>query len=152
MHVDYTLYLQLGPWSYGSWIYCYLCNHCLSPRMLWVRTQLKQGLLDTTLCNNVCQWLAAGWWFSSDTLVSPTNKPDRYNIAEILLKVALNTKTLTQRLLSMLCKKSWHWVSVLLGILYLFLAYSWSVIIHLYILILSITYCVARVNCKKQCH
>jgi len=19
------------PWSYGSWIYNYLCNHCLSP-------------------------------------------------------------------------------------------------------------------------
>jgi hypothetical protein len=27
-----------GPWwSYGSWIYNYLCNQCLSPLMLWVR-------------------------------------------------------------------------------------------------------------------
>jgi len=25
-------------WSYGSWIYNYLCNQCLSPLMLWVRT------------------------------------------------------------------------------------------------------------------
>jgi hypothetical protein len=25
------------PWSYGSWIYNYLCNRCLSPLMLWVR-------------------------------------------------------------------------------------------------------------------
>ena len=25
-------------WSYGSWIYNYLCNHCLSPLTLWVRT------------------------------------------------------------------------------------------------------------------
>jgi len=25
------------PWSYGSWIYNYLCNQCLSPLMLWVR-------------------------------------------------------------------------------------------------------------------
>jgi hypothetical protein len=24
------------PWSYGSWIYNYLCNQCLSPLMLWV--------------------------------------------------------------------------------------------------------------------
>jgi len=26
------------PWSYGSWIYHYLCNQCLSPLKLWVRT------------------------------------------------------------------------------------------------------------------
>jgi hypothetical protein len=25
-------------WSYGSWIYNYLCNECLSPLTLWVRT------------------------------------------------------------------------------------------------------------------
>jgi hypothetical protein len=25
-------------WSYGSWIYNYLCNQCLSPLKLWVRT------------------------------------------------------------------------------------------------------------------
>ena len=25
------------PWSYGSLIYNYLCNQCLSPLMLWVR-------------------------------------------------------------------------------------------------------------------
>jgi len=25
-------------WSYGSWIYNYLCNQCLSSLKLWVRT------------------------------------------------------------------------------------------------------------------
>jgi hypothetical protein len=35
--------------------------------------------------------LATGWWFSPDTRVSSTNKTDRYDITEILLKVALNT-------------------------------------------------------------
>jgi len=25
-------------WSYGSWIFNYLCNQCLSPLKLWVRT------------------------------------------------------------------------------------------------------------------
>jgi len=35
-----------------------------------------------------------GWWFSPDTPVSSTNKTDRHDIAEILLKVALNTITL----------------------------------------------------------
>jgi hypothetical protein len=27
-------------WSYGSWIYNYLCNQCLSPLTLWVRVPL----------------------------------------------------------------------------------------------------------------
>jgi hypothetical protein len=34
-------------------------------------------------------------WFSPDTLVSSTNKPDHHDMTEILLKVALNTITLT---------------------------------------------------------
>ena len=37
----------------------------------------------------------AGRLFSSGTQVSPTNKTDRHDITEILLKVALNTITLT---------------------------------------------------------
>jgi hypothetical protein len=43
------------------------------------------------LCDNVCQLLATGRWFSSGTPVSSTNKTDRHLITEILLKVALNT-------------------------------------------------------------
>jgi hypothetical protein len=68
----------------------------LSPLMLWVRTPLRQGVLDTTLCDKECQWYVTGQWFSPDTPVSSTNKTDRYNIAEILSKVALNTLTLTR--------------------------------------------------------
>ena len=50
-------------------------------------------VLYTTLCNEVCQWLTAGRWFSPGTLVSSTNKFDHNDITEIpvLLKVALNT-------------------------------------------------------------
>jgi hypothetical protein len=33
----------------------------------------------------------ADWWFSLGTPVSSTNKSDRYDITEILLKVMLNT-------------------------------------------------------------
>ena len=44
----------------------------------------------TTLCDKGCQWLATGWWFSPGSLVSSTNKTDRHDIAEILLKVVLN--------------------------------------------------------------
>jgi hypothetical protein len=43
----------------------------------------------------VSQYLAAGRWFSPGTLVSSTNKTDRHNINEILLKVVLNTISLT---------------------------------------------------------
>jgi len=35
-------------WSYGSWIYNYLCNQCLSPLTFWVRILLRKGVLDTT--------------------------------------------------------------------------------------------------------
>jgi hypothetical protein len=36
-------------------------------------------------------YFLSGQWFSPGTLVSSTNKFDRHNITEILLKVALNT-------------------------------------------------------------
>jgi hypothetical protein len=49
-------------------------------------------ILDTTLCDKVCQCLAAGWWVSLGTLVSSTNKTDLHDITKILLKVALSTK------------------------------------------------------------
>jgi len=71
------------PWSYGSWIYNYLCNRCPSPLMLWLR--LLPRARCTTLCDKVCQWLAAGRLFSLGPPVSTTNK------TEILWKVALNT-------------------------------------------------------------
>ena len=45
------------------------------------------GFLYITLCDKVCQWLAAGRWFSPGTSI---NKTDRQDITEILLKVALN--------------------------------------------------------------
>jgi hypothetical protein len=48
----------------------------------------------TTLCDQVCQWTAAGWWFSLGTPISSTNKTDYHDITEILLKVTLNTTTL----------------------------------------------------------
>ena len=43
------------------------------------------------MCDKVCQQLTAGRWFSPCTPVSATNKTDCHDIAEILLKVALNT-------------------------------------------------------------
>jgi hypothetical protein len=57
----------------------------LSPLLLWVRISTRARC--TTLCNNVCQWLARGRWFFLGPLVSSTNKTDHHDITEILLKV-----------------------------------------------------------------
>ena len=73
-------------WSYCSWIYNYLCNQCLSPLMLWVRISIRARC--TTLCDKVCQWFATVRWFSPGNPVSSTNKTDRHDIAEMLLKMA----------------------------------------------------------------
>jgi hypothetical protein len=51
---------------------------------------LRWGVLDTSLCDKVCERLAAGWLFSLGTPVSSTNKTNRNDISEILLKVAVN--------------------------------------------------------------
>ena len=34
------------PWSYGSWIYNYLCNQCRSPLMLWLRISCDKFVGD----------------------------------------------------------------------------------------------------------
>ena len=77
-------------WSYGGWIYNYLCNQYLSPLTLWVRTILRRGVRETTIYDQVCQWLATDRWSSP---VSSTNKTNRHDETEILLKVVLNTIT-----------------------------------------------------------
>jgi hypothetical protein len=45
----------------------------------------------TAASDKVYQLLAHGRWFSPGTPASSTTKTDRHDIAEILLKVALNT-------------------------------------------------------------
>ena len=50
-----------------------------------------QGVLDSALCDKVCQWLASRLWFSRSPPVSFTCKTDLHYITEVLLKVVLNT-------------------------------------------------------------
>ena len=93
-------YIQ-GPswlWSYGSWIYNYLCSQCLSPLKFEFEHCSWWGVLDTTLCDKVCQWFVTGRSFYPGTTVSSTNKTDCHNVAEILLKVALNTIKIKKRM------------------------------------------------------
>jgi len=72
------------PWSYGGWIYKYLCSQCLSPLMLWVRLPLRA--MYTTLCDKVCQWPLIDRWFFPGPPVSSTNKTDRHDITEIIVE------------------------------------------------------------------
>jgi hypothetical protein len=62
-------------WSYDSWI---ITTKVVSSN--------PARVLDTTLCDKVCQWLAAGLWFSSGTLLSYTHKTDHLDRTEMLLK------------------------------------------------------------------
>ena len=49
------------------------------------------NVLDTILCDQVCQCLTTGRWFYPDTPNSSTNKTNRTVMPEILFKVALHT-------------------------------------------------------------
>ena len=65
---------------------------------VWIRKYNGYMIFDTTLCDQVCQWLATGRWFSPGTPVSSINKTDHHDItetSEICLKVALNTTNQT---------------------------------------------------------
>jgi hypothetical protein len=77
--------------------------------MLWVRISIR--VRCTTLCDKVCHWLATGLWFSPGFPVPSTNKADRHDITEILLKVALNTIKQTNFPLSpQIFYRTWLWV------------------------------------------
>jgi hypothetical protein len=62
----------------------------------WVRAwlcKLQKGCTRLTAASDkVYQLLAHGRWYSPGTPTSSTTKTGRHDIAEILLKVALNTK------------------------------------------------------------
>jgi hypothetical protein len=71
--------------------------------MTWVRAQLcklQKGCTRlATISDKVYQLLANGRWFSPGTPASSTTKTGGHDIAEILLKVALNTINQTHSLL-----------------------------------------------------
>ena len=88
-------------WSFNNFTYSFLKRVVRTNRDFKVFISIivsgnhqLRGVLDTTLCDKVCQWLAASQWFFLGTPASTTNKTDYHDITEILLKVALNTLTL----------------------------------------------------------
>ena len=69
-------------WSLGGPI----SKLCLSPLTLWVWNPLRRGVLDSRICDKVCQWLATGRWYSLGTPISSTNKTNLHDITKILFK------------------------------------------------------------------
>jgi hypothetical protein len=95
-----------GPGGSMSWYLDYLTTHAsLSP----IRRGFAPGFVNyKTGCtrlapasDKVYQLLAHGRWFSPGTPASSTIKTGRHDIAEILLKVALNTKNQIKQLTKM---------------------------------------------------
>ena len=96
--IYYILNFMIGSWSWshGSWIYNYLYNQWLSPKKLCqFESRSWRGVLYTSFCDTVFQWLTAVQLFSPNTLISSSNKTKRLNITEIVLKVAFKTITVT---------------------------------------------------------
>ena len=54
--------------------------------------QSWRGVLDKTLCDKVCQWLATGLWISLGTPISATKV-----VTEIFLKVVLFGQMMDQK-------------------------------------------------------
>ena len=63
-------------WSYGSWIYN-LYNQFVSALKVVSSNPAHDGdVLDTILCDKVCEWLATGRCLSQCTPICSTNKTD----------------------------------------------------------------------------
>ena len=77
-------------------------------KLVYLSSGVFKGVLDTTLCDKLCEWLVTGRWFSQSTSVSSTNKTDRHDITEILLKVALNKIKYISTNFTYLWRKDYH--------------------------------------------
>ena len=89
--IHFILIMKTGSWSWshGSWIYNYPCNDVVSSN------------LDLCEVNNIMWWSLSVTWNRSVVSLGPsTNKTDRQNITEILLKAVLNIIKQTNKLKS----------------------------------------------------
>ena len=77
------------------WECNYLCNQCLSLLQLWVWIPFMTRCTRYNIMWKRLWVTCEGWWFSLGTPVSSTNKTDLNDIPKLLLKLALNTTTLT---------------------------------------------------------
>ena len=85
-------FIQGPPWPWSNWSYGSEIYYAISSYRHWCEFESRSGQgVQHYVSDKVCQWLATGRWFSPGPPVSSTNKTDHHDIAEILLKVELNT-------------------------------------------------------------
>jgi hypothetical protein len=104
--VNTSFMSRRGPswqWSYGSWIYNYLCNQCLSPLMLEFESRSRWGVQHYVI-KVVSDMQQVGCFL----------RVRRHDITEILLKVALNTIKQTKQK-SCLGYQLMNWYKILLA-------------------------------------
>jgi hypothetical protein len=70
-----------------------------------------RGVLDTTLCDKVGQWLATGWRFSPGAPVCSTNNTDRWNIVESGVNHK-NPNPNTKYNFGMILYQSWNYIYI----------------------------------------
>ena len=76
----------------GSWITYQLASITNTTCVRARPCKLQKGCTRLAVASdNIYQLLAHGWWFSPGTPASSTTKTGSYDIAGILLKMALNT-------------------------------------------------------------
>ena len=73
-------------------IYCLIYKHYYNDLLL-TQSSIKGCTRFAAANDKVYQVLAHGWWFPLGTPASSTTKTGRNDIAAILLKVALSTKS-----------------------------------------------------------
>ena len=78
---------------------CFAWRQSCFTRTRLFKLQEKGCTRLAAVSDKVYQLLVQGQWFSPGTTASSTTKTGRHDIAEILLKVALNTKIQIQNLL-----------------------------------------------------
>ena len=67
-------------------------NRAIYPCICTLYVYCTSSIMNTTASDKVYQLLAHGRWFPPGTPASSTTKTGCHDMAELLLKVALNTK------------------------------------------------------------
>ena len=96
--VTHRFKYNIGRCSHDCMVLGFITKKAISAYHHWnceFESRSWRDVLDTTLCDNVVSDLRQVGGFFPCIPVSSTNKTDRHDITEILLKVALNTITLT---------------------------------------------------------
>ena len=106
----FFFFFYRGPGGSVSWVVGSNSSYKPITNTAWVRARLcrlQKGCTRLAATSDkVYQLLAHGRWFSPGTPASSTTKTGRHDIAEILLKVALNTKNQSINQQGVKCSKS----------------------------------------------